>query len=45
MTEGLVYLPVHDGFLTLPEHFDAVSAIVRDCFREAVGSTPKIRKK
>jgi DNA-directed RNA polymerase len=32
MSEGLVYLPIHDGFLTLPRQFDRMCEIVREAF-------------
>ena len=43
--ERLVYLPVHDGFLTLPRHYDRVCEIVSEEFRSATGSVPRIRRK
>jgi hypothetical protein len=43
--EGLVYLPVHDGFLTLPEQFDRVCEIVVEAFRAETGSVPRIKRK
>lgn len=42
---GLVYLPIHDGFLTLPGHYNKVCEIVVEAFRERVGSVPRIRRK
>jgi hypothetical protein len=43
-SEGLVYLPIHDGFLTLPRHYDRVCEIVAAEFRAATGSVPRIRR-
>ncbi len=43
--QGLVYLPVHDGFLTLPQQFEKVCGIVVEAFRAETGSTPHIRRK
>lgn len=43
--EKLIYLPVHDGFMTLPTQYDRVCEVVTECFREAVGSVPLIRRK
>jgi hypothetical protein len=43
--EGLVYLPVHDGFLTLPRHYDRVCEIVCAAFQAAAGSRPRLRGK
>lgn len=43
--EGLIYLPVHDGFLTLPRHYDQVCEIVGEAYRAASGSVPRIRRK
>ena len=40
--QGLVYLPIHDGFLTLPRHFDRVCGIVMEAFRAETGTTPRI---
>ena len=45
MAEGLVYLPIHDGFLTLPHQFDRVCEIVVEEFREDTGTAPRIRRK
>lgn len=45
MAEGLVYLPIHDGFLTLPDQFSRVCEIVSECFVAATGSVPLIRQK
>jgi hypothetical protein len=45
MMEKLFYLPIHDGFLTLPEQFDRVCQIVTECFQKKTHSTPLIRKK
>jgi hypothetical protein len=45
MAEGLVYLPIHDGFLTVPLQFDRVCEIVCDEFHAETGSVPKIRQK
>ena len=42
---GLIYLPVHDGFLTLPRHYDQVCEIVGEAYRAASGSVPRIRRK
>lgn len=42
---ALVYLPIHDGFLTLPEHYNKVCEIVGEGFRDATGSVPRIRRK
>lgn len=44
-TESLIYLPVHDGFMTLPEHYDRICEIVTDCFRNETGSVPQIKRK
>jgi len=43
--ENLVYLPVHDGFMTLPDQYGRVCEIVTDCFQKETGSVPKIRQK
>lgn len=45
MTEGLVYLPIHDGFLTLPDQFDRVCEIVTEAYLDVAGSIPRIRRK
>lgn len=45
MAEKLVYLPIHDGFLTLPKHYDRVCEVIADIFQREVGSVPKIRRK
>ena len=45
MREKLVYLPVHDGFMTLPTQYDRVCEIVTDSFKKETGSVPKIRQK
>ena len=45
MKEKLVYLPIHDGFLTLPKHYDRVCKVVTDCFKMATGTVPNIRQK
>lgn len=45
MAEKLVYLPIHDGFLTLPKHYDRVCEVITDIFQREVGSVPKIRRK
>jgi hypothetical protein len=45
MDEGLVYLPIHDGFLTLPRQFGRVCEIVGEAFRAECGSVPQIRRK
>ena len=45
MSEGLVYLPIHDGFLTLPHQFDRVCGLVVEAFRAETGTTPRIRRK
>jgi hypothetical protein len=45
LTEELVYLPVHDGFMTLPEHYDRICEIVTECFQKETGSVPKIKRK
>jgi len=45
MAEKLVYLPVHDGFMTLPEHYDRICEIVTESFKEETGSVPKIKRK
>lgn len=45
MAEGLVYLPVHDGFMTLPSQYDRVCEIVVEEFKASTGSVPRIRKK
>ncbi len=45
MKEKLVYLPIHDGFLTLPKHYDRVCKIVTECFKMATGTVPNIRQK
>ena len=44
-SENLVYLPIHDGFLTLPEHYDRVCEIVVESFQGSTGSTPRIKRK
>lgn len=44
-SEGLVYLPVHDGFMTLPDQYDRVCQIVTECFQSETGSVPKIKRK
>jgi len=41
----LVYLPIHDGFLTLPDQYDHVCEIVTEGFRATTGSIPFIRLK
>jgi hypothetical protein len=43
--EGLVYLPVHDGFLTLPRHYGRVCEVVVEAFRASTGSVPILRRK
>jgi hypothetical protein len=43
--EGLVYLPVHDGFLTLPRQYGRVCEIVCAAFQAAAGSRPRVRRK
>jgi hypothetical protein len=43
--EGLFYLPVHDGFMTLPDHYDRVCEIVTETFVEVTDATPRIRMK
>lgn len=45
MREKLVYLPIHDGFLTLPRHYDRVCEIVTESFLATTGSKPFIRRK
>jgi hypothetical protein len=45
MSEKLVYLPIHDGFLTLPDQYDRVCQIITESFQQAVGSVPVIRRK
>ncbi|MFM1748331.1 MAG: hypothetical protein RLZZ188_1997 [Verrucomicrobiota bacterium] len=45
MAEKLVYLPIHDGFLTIPKHYDRVCRIVTECFQATTGSIPTIRNK
>ncbi|MCX6952532.1 MAG: hypothetical protein NTV51_10270 [Verrucomicrobia bacterium] len=45
MSEKLVYLPIHDGFLTLPEHYDRVCEIIVESFQGETGSTPRIKRK
>jgi hypothetical protein len=45
MKEKLVYLPIHDGFLTLPSQYDRICEIVTECFQMETGSTPKIKRK
>jgi hypothetical protein len=45
MEEKLIYLPIHDGFLTLPNQFDRVCEIVTECFKLEIGSVPRIRRK
>jgi len=45
MKEKLVYLPIHDGFLTLPKHYDRVCEIVTESFKKETGSVPLIRQK
>ena len=45
MKEKLVYLPIHDGFLTLPGQYDRVCQIITETFLLAVGSVPKIKPK
>ena len=45
MNEKLIYLPIHDGFLTLPDQYDRVCQIITETFQQAVGSVPKIRQK
>jgi hypothetical protein len=44
MAEGLVYLPIHDGFLTLPFQFDRVCEVVAEAFRAATGNNPHIKR-
>lgn len=43
--EGLVYLPVHDGFLTLPHQYERVCEVVMEAFLAATGSVPRLRRK
>ena len=45
MSEKLVYLPIHDGFLTLPTQYDRVCQIITETFQQEVGSVPVIRRK
>ena len=45
MAEKLAYLPIHDGFLTLPSQYDRVCHIVTECFKLETGSVPKIKRK
>jgi hypothetical protein len=45
MAEGLVYLPIHDGFLTLPHQFERVCEIVGEEFMTECGSVPLIKRK
>ncbi len=45
MSEKLVYLPIHDGFLTLPDQYDRVCQIITESFLQSVGSVPVIRRK
>lgn len=45
MSEKLVYLPIHDGFLTLPDQYDRVCQIITESFQQSVGSVPVIRRK
>lgn len=45
LTEKLVYLPIHDGFLTLPDQYDRVCQIVTESFQKETGSVPKIKRK
>ena len=45
MTEGLVYLPIHDGFLTLPDQFDRVCKIATEAYLVETESIPRIRRK
>jgi hypothetical protein len=45
MAEGLVYLPVHDGFLTMPLQFDRVCEILAEEFRAQCGSVPRIKRR
>jgi hypothetical protein len=45
MKAKLVYLPIHDGFLTLPEHYDRVCQIITECFQKETGSVPRIKRK
>jgi hypothetical protein len=45
LTEKLIYLPIHDGFLTLPDQYDRVCQIVTECFKKETGSVPKIKRK
>ena len=44
-TEGLVYLPVHDGFMTIADQDDRVCQIVTESFHSETGSVPKIKRK
>ena len=45
MAEELIYLPVHDGFMTIPSQYDRVCQIVTECFQHETGSVPLIRRK
>jgi hypothetical protein len=45
LKEKLIYLPIHDGFLTLPDQYDRVCQIVTESFQKETGSVPKIKRK
>lgn len=45
LKEKLVYLPIHDGFLTLPDQYDRVCEIITETFQSEVGSVPRIKRK
>jgi hypothetical protein len=45
MKEKLIYLPIHDGFLTLPTQYGRVRQIVTECFQKETGSIPRIKRK
>lgn len=43
--EDLIYLPIHDGFLTIGTQYERVCEIIRESFLKTTGSFPLIRRK
>jgi hypothetical protein len=40
-----VYLPIHDGWMTVPEHGDRITAQVKKLWHREFGMTPNVTKK